>query len=126
VLGKSIAVLDTNVVISGIFWRRSDGHRCLVALARKRFLLAGTAAIFDEYREVAWRLKSELDSPIDPGPTLEWVQRVARLVVPTPIVRRLSRDAEDNVFIGCAIASGAAQVVTQARDSFWRSLWGFR
>jgi uncharacterized protein len=112
---KSTAVLDTNIVVSAIFWR-SEAYRCLVALARRQFLLAGAPEIFEEYREVAARVKAELKSKINPAPILDWMEVNARSVEPVSFVSRLSRDAGDNMFVGCALAANAAFIVTQDRD----------
>ncbi|MBM3840178.1 MAG: PIN domain-containing protein [Verrucomicrobia bacterium] len=45
-----IAVLDTSVVLAGLFFR-TDSYRCLVAFARRQYQMAGTHELFEEYRE---------------------------------------------------------------------------
>ena len=72
---KSIAVLDTSVVVAGIFWK-TDAHRCLVALTKRRFFIAGSDGIFLEYRRST--LKREKQFGIDPRPMLDYLEAVAK------------------------------------------------
>ncbi len=51
---KSIAILDTSVIVAGIFWQ-SDAYRCLIALTRRQFFIAGCEEIFSEYRRIAFK-----------------------------------------------------------------------
>jgi predicted nucleic acid-binding protein len=48
-------VADTNVVISAIFWP-GESRQCLALWAKRRFHLAVTLPIFEEYSAIAWRL----------------------------------------------------------------------
>ena len=52
-------VLDTNVVVSAIFWP-GESRRCLALWAKRRFHLAISQEIFEEYREIAVRLARRL------------------------------------------------------------------
>lgn len=51
-------VLDTNVVVAGIFWS-GPPRRVLDSWAAGRFTLCGSAAILDEYFEVIERLTAK-------------------------------------------------------------------
>lgn len=84
-----------------------------MALARRKFFIAASPEILEEYREIAADVKKKTGR--EPMPFLNWIQDIAEMVDPLPI-KRLSRDAKDNVFIGCALAAGAKFVVTRDND----------
>jgi putative PIN family toxin of toxin-antitoxin system len=106
-------VLDTNVVVSGIYWP-GESRECLVAWARRRFHLALTAAVFAEYCDVAQRLRVKF-SKVNPGPWLKWIEAKAKVYEPAPLGKQRSRDAADDPFLSCALASGA-KVITSKDD----------
>ncbi len=47
---------------------------------------------------------------------LDWLETIARKVEPVVFTSRLSRDQNDNVFIGCALAASASFIVTHDPD----------
>jgi putative PIN family toxin of toxin-antitoxin system len=111
-----IVVVDTNVVVSAAFWPRSEDRRCFVVLARRKCRLAVTEAILDEYRAVATRLGRRECPDKDPASFLDWIEQVALLVEPSPLGKRRSRDAKDDPFLACALASRAEFIVTKHKD----------
>ena len=42
-------VLDTNAVVSAIFWPQSTARRCLAGLARRWYAVATSVEFFAEY-----------------------------------------------------------------------------
>lgn len=112
---KRIIVLDSSAVVAAVFWN-GDARRCLVAAARRKFLVAGCEEIFDEYRAATFEVKRKIESHVDPSPKLDWLESVARKVEPIAFSSRLSRDQSDNVFIGCALAADASFIVTHDPD----------
>lgn len=110
---KSIAVLDTSVVVAGIFWK-TDAHRCLLALMKRRFFMAGCAEIFAEYHRSA--LKREVQYQINPRPILAFLEVTARKVEPVVLSKPVSRDPTDDIFIATALAANASYVVTHDPD----------
>jgi putative PIN family toxin of toxin-antitoxin system len=109
-------VVDTNVFVSAAFWPRSEDRRCFVLLARRRCRLAVTDVILDEYHALAVRVGRRECPDKDPRPFLDWIERVAVVVEPYPLGKRRSRDAKDDPFLACALASGAEFLVTKDRD----------
>lgn len=109
-------VVDTNVVVSAAFWPKSEDRRCFVLLARRKCRLAVTAVILDEYRTLATRIGRRECPDKDPTPFLDWIERVALLVEPSPLGKRRSRDAKDDPFLACALASRAEFIVTKDKD----------
>ena len=53
-------VLDTNTVVSAIFWPASIARRCLAGLARRQYRIAATLETFEEYEAVAAQFKARL------------------------------------------------------------------
>jgi len=107
-------VADTKVVVSAIFWP-GESRACLALWARRRFTLAVSVAILEEYGEVAHRLARRLHQ-VNPEPWLEWIERRARVYEPAPLGRPRSRDPEDDQFLACALASGAKLIVSKDKD----------
>lgn len=110
-----IAVLDTSVVLAGIFFR-TDSYRCLVAFARRQYQVAATQVIFEEYREACAEFKARSGRTEKPELVLDWLYRKARLVDPVLLAEKLSRDPTDNKFVECALATDAEYVVSRDRD----------
>lgn len=110
---KSTAILDTSVVVAGIFWK-SDAYRCLVALTKRHFFIAGCPEIFSEYRRSA--LKREKAYRIDPRPMLDYLEMTARKVEPVNLLEPVCRDSNDEVFLAAAVAANAQFIVTHDPD----------
>ncbi len=109
-------VVDTNVVVSAAFWPKSEDRRCFVLLARRKCRLAVTEAILDEYRVLATRIGRRECPDRTPTPFVDWIERVALLVEPSPLGERRSRDVKDDPFLACALASRAEFIVTKDKD----------
>lgn len=112
---KKIIVLDSSAVVAAVFWK-GDARGCLSAAARRKFFIAGSSEIFDEYRKATLEVRQKAESPIDPKPMLDWLEVIARKVEPIIFMSRLSRDKSDNIFIGCALAAKASFIVTHDPD----------
>jgi len=97
-----IAVFDTNVTVSAIFWHNSAARRCLAGLARRKFKLAATAEIASDYALTcaALRLRRPRQDPSGP---LAWILSRADYVEPAPL--------------------GSSAAATQRMIRFWLALW---
>ena len=107
-------VLDTNVFISAIFWP-GESRECLSLLAKRRFHLAITRPIFEEYSEIARRVGREIPE-VNPQPWLKWIEHKAKVYEPAPLGRKRSRDPDDDPFLACALASDARIVLSKDKD----------
>ena len=76
-------VLDTNVLMSGIFFAGPPA-RILAAWAEGRFDLLATVEVLTEYRRVANRLTKQYPS-VDVAPVLDLIIRECRIVEPFPV-----------------------------------------
>jgi putative PIN family toxin of toxin-antitoxin system len=115
-------VLDTNVLISGIFFSGPPA-RILAAWADGRFELVASVEVLAEYRRVADRLQKKFSS-IDINAILNLVTRETRIVEPVPVPVSACDDPDDLMFLACALAGGARLVVTGDRALLRAS--GFR
>ena len=107
-------VADTNVVVSAIFWP-GESRRCLALWAKRRFHLALTVAVFEEYGEVARRVAAKIPE-VNPEPWLNWIERKAKVYEPAPVGKQRSRDRDDDPFLACALASGAKVIISKDND----------
>ena len=109
-----IVVVDTNVIVSAIFWP-GESRECLAHWAKRRFHLALTIPLFEEYSEVARRVARTIPQ-VDPGPWLNWIERKAKVYEPAPLGKQRSRDRDDDQLLACALASGAKTILSKDAD----------
>ena len=106
-------VLDTNVLVSGIFFTGPPAT-ILAAWASRRFELVASIEVLAEYRRVGARLGSRYPL-VDAEPLLDLVTRESRIVDPIPVPTSACDDPDDIMFLACAIAGHAQIVVTGDR-----------
>ena len=97
-------ILDTNVILSAIFFGGVPGH-ILNAYRDGKITLVLSPEILEEYRETAARLAEKFDVEYDA--LLEWIaihsEMEQSLQLPAPVCV----DPDDDKFIACALASNA-------------------
>jgi len=106
-------VLDTNVLVSGIFFTGPPAQ-ILAAWAGGRFELIASVEILAEYRRVGERLERRYPS-VNAEPLLDVVTRESGIVDPIPVPTSACDDPDDLKFLGCAIAGHAQCVVSGDR-----------
>ena len=106
-------VLDTNVLMSGIFFAGPPA-RILAAWAEGQLDLLASVDILSEYRRVGSRLRKKYPS-VDVDPALDLVIRESRIVEPVPIDADACSDEDDLKFLACALAGNADCVVSGDR-----------
>jgi putative PIN family toxin of toxin-antitoxin system len=111
-------VFDTSVFVSAVGSPTGSSRRCFVLLARRRFQLAVTKEILMEYEAVAERLSSNPGRfhRINWRPLYNWLRDKSLFFEPAPLGKQRSRDASDDIFIACALASGARIIASNDRD----------
>ena len=109
-----IVVVDTNVIISAIFWPGTS-RRCLALWARRRFHLALTVPVFEEYAEAARRIAAGIPE-VNPEPWLNWIERKGKVYESASVGKQRSRDRDDDPFLACALASGAKTIISKDND----------
>ena len=110
-------VLDTNVLISGVFWRGRPGV-VLEYWVEGRFVLCASQGIMEEYFEVLDRVGARMDrrdlSDRWKAYLFEHIE-----VVESPASDEFCRDPDDVPFLDCAICVGADYIVSAKKDTQW-------
>ncbi len=114
-------VLDTNVLMSGIFFS-GPPYRILQAWRDERVQLAVCLEILAEYRQVAARL-SQRYKGIDISSLLDLVAVHSHVVQATPLPKPICDDPKDDIFLACALAAGTRIVVSGDKHLLAVSGW---
>ena len=115
------AVLDTNVVVSGIFFGGVP-RTLLEAWAEGRFELVLTPSIFDEYLRVCERLATTKPD-LEFRPILTTLVGHGTLIADPVVDEPITTDPDDDKFMQCAL--GATAVVVSG-DSHLLEASGWR
>ena len=116
------AVLDTNVVISAIFFGGMPLKIVRAAFAKKVELVA-SRAVLREYREVAERLHARFPF-VNYRRPLSILESKLIIVRPVALGETVCRDPDDDAIIACALG-GKAKVICSGDDDLL-ALNGFR
>lgn len=108
-------VLDTNTVVSAIFWPQSTARRCLGGFARRWYAVAASEEVFAEYEAVVAEFQRRFPACNSAG-ALAWLRLKAAWVEPAPLGKRRSRDPKDDPFLACAVAARAKWLLS--RDQY--------
>ena len=103
-------VLDTNVVISGIFFSGPPSD-ILRSSSRGKIKLLLTPEIFEEYQRVAVNL-GKSHRGIEINQVLELILMGSELIVAKPLLRPICTDPNDDKFFDCAVAGSAKIIVS--------------
>ena len=107
------AALDTNVVMSAIFFGGVPLD-VLTAWHDGKFELVVSEAVMAEYREIAERLKEKFPA-IVPERWLSYIESRATMVFAAPLAMQVCEDADDDVFLACVAAADAKIVCSGDR-----------
>lgn len=116
-------VLDTNVVVSGVFFGGVPG-RILSAWSAGQFVLILSPAILDEYRRVGHELgrrHPEVNEAFEPVLTL--IAMNAMIVDAPPLAGPVSADPDDDMFLAAALAAQTEFIVSGDHDLLQVSGW---
>lgn len=116
------AVLDTNVVMSAIFFGGMP-LKIVRAAFSKRVRLVASRAIVSEYHEVAERLHEQFPS-VNYRRPLSILESKLTMVRPVALDETVCRDPDDDAVIACALG-GKAKVICSG-DGDLLALDGFR
>ena len=103
-------VLDTNVFVSGVFFR-GPPYEILKAWQDDRFQLVISEEILQEYREVGEALAKRF-SGVDLSPILELLIVKAELTESQSLLEVVCDDPEDDKFLACALAGNSKLIIS--------------
>ena len=116
--GDVRAVVDTNVLLSGLFWRGRP-HALFEQIRAGALTLISSPALLAELAEVLNRPKFQVilaRSETDPEQTLGELRRLAEIIDPPPLPAPVSRDPSDDAVLALAAASQADLIITSDAD----------
>jgi len=105
------AVVDTNVLISGIFWSGTPA-KILAAWADARFQLVVSPEILDEYQDVIERLQRKHPGVNAGRDVLRAISIHAAVVRPLALPGQICDDPDDDKFLAAALAAEADCIVS--------------
>jgi putative PIN family toxin of toxin-antitoxin system len=103
-------VIDTNVVISGIFWK-GNPNKILSAWFKDKFVVLISPEIVIEYEKVIKRM----DSGLTPGEIQMWIEIIIShsTTIEAPLMLKVvDADPDDNKFIECALFGHAGYIIS--------------
>ena len=107
-------IIDTNVLISGIFFGGPPA-KILDAWHDGELQLVVSPEILEEYYEVSERISVRYPD-IDIAPIFVLIARNSQVVESPPLAEQVSRDVDDDKFIACAIASNTRIIISGDND----------
>ena len=115
-------VLDTNVVVSGVFFAGCPGQ-ILSAWHRGQITLVLSALILAEYREVGAELSAQYGELDFEAFAALLVMNADVVEVPETLAEGVCSDPDDDKFLACAAAAGASVIVSGDRHLLAVSGW---
>jgi uncharacterized protein len=112
------AVLDTNVLLSGLLWSGAP-HALVERLHRGTLNLVSSPALLAELTAVVSRSKFDVvlaRSQISREDMLNAVRRLAQVVDPPPLHQPVCRDPDDDAILALALAAQADLIVSGDSD----------
>lgn len=104
-------VLDTNIFVSGIFWKGSSNN-IILAWKQKKFTLVSSLPVIEELRQTLKTFRI--------GMSDEMIEEWTNIIIENSIIVRpmfelhvVKEDPNDNKFIECAVAGKADYIVSQ-------------
>lgn len=110
-----LIVLDTGVVVAGVFWRH-EPHACLKAWLNGLICPVVSWDIFAEYERVLHEVKAEKGFDTDIESWLKTMRSSALWVTPEKLRAPVCRDHHDDKFIAAALAAAARTLIARDAD----------
>jgi putative PIN family toxin of toxin-antitoxin system len=103
-------VLDTNVFVSGVFFR-GPPYRVLKAWRDGKIQILVSPAILEEYHRVMLELSARFPE-IDPRSLVDFLAVHSESVLPPSLPPVIQHDPSDDKFLECALAGKAACIIS--------------
>ena len=103
-------VLDTNVLVSGVFWKGNESIVLASCLSKdiSNFI---SPSIIDEFDRVLHYDKFQFN-PVEIQHALETILSCSRVILPQVKIDIVNDDPADNKILECAIAANASYIVS--------------
>ncbi len=106
-------VLDTNVVISAVFFG-GEPRKILEAVLIKKFEAFATIEIVEEYQEIVDEMINRKQGKLRKDILFPLIKSLNIITAKSKV--EICRDPDDNKFLGCAKDSGAIYIVSGDKD----------
>lgn len=106
-------VIDTNVLISGVFFGGYP-RKIISSIVGKKFNACATVEIINEYEETVQEMIERKQGHLD-RTILAPLINVLEIIEPVSVIKA-SRDPDDDKFIGCAKDAHALYIVSGDKD----------
>jgi len=106
-------VVDTNVLISGVFFGGFP-RKILGEIVRRNLTACATAEIVDEYEEIVQEMIDRKQGHINRDILVPLI-RAMEIIEPVSQIK-MSRDPDDDKFLGCAKDAHALYIVSGDKD----------
>ncbi len=106
-------VIDTNIVISGIFFGGYP-RKILEAVNEKKFCAYAATAIIDEYYEIINEMIERKYGKINIPVLSHLISKIK--IIPLLSCVNLCRDPDDNKFLECALDASAQYIISGDKD----------
>jgi putative PIN family toxin of toxin-antitoxin system len=112
------AVIDTNVLLSGLLWRGAP-HALIEHVQAGTLAMVSSPVLLAELAEVIGRAK--FDEILERSNTsrersLAEMRQLAEVIVPPPLPQPVCRDPDDDHLLACALAAQADLIVSGDAD----------
>lgn len=108
------AVVDTNILMSGIFWRGTPA-KILEAAVTQKFQLVLSPQIIQEYERILEVMEAKYPSATTGRSILDKLIVNAEIVSVTRLLRQVCSDPDDDKFLEAAISGRASHIVSGDR-----------
>ena len=112
------AVIDTNVLLSGLLWRGAP-HALIQHVQSGTLTMVSSPALLAELAEVISRAKFDqilARSNTSRERALAEMRQLAEVIVPPPLPQPVCRDPDDDHVLACALAAQADLIVSGDAD----------
>ncbi len=112
------AVIDTNVLLSGLLWRGAP-HALIEQVQAGTLAMVSSPALLAELAEVISRAKFDeilARSNTSRERSLAEMLQLAEVIVPPPLPQPVCRDPDDDHVLACALAAQADLIVSGDAD----------
>lgn len=106
-------VVDTNVLISGVFFGGFP-RKIISSIVSRKLNACATAEIIDEYEETVQEMIERKQGNIDRNILMPLIS-VLEIIDPVSDIK-ISRDPDDDKFIGCAKDAHAFYIISGDKD----------
>ena len=106
--------MDTNVLVSGIFFSGPPNH-IVSAWRRRECQFVISPEILDEYQQVVKRLADQYPN-IDVSDVIALLMQNSEIIEAEPLPRSVSTDPDDDKFLACAVAGQIDTLVSGDSD----------